>query len=98
MTVDKKESPKPDVTPELAFENGHWIFLNFHYPNTGSPNNENLLALLQQLKKERKKQGETSGWGQPVGEGATFPSPRQLLRTSIPHPGDAVSLPSVSSC
>jgi hypothetical protein len=41
--------------PELAFENGKWVFTNFHYGDSDIPANENLLSVLQQLKKERDK-------------------------------------------
>ena len=50
-----KKSAKPDVVPELVLENGHWIFINFHYENTGIPVNENLVSILQELKKSREK-------------------------------------------
>jgi hypothetical protein len=50
-----KKNTKPDVVPELAFQNGQWIFTNFHYGETSTPTNENLLSVLQQLKKERRK-------------------------------------------
>jgi hypothetical protein len=44
--------PKPDIVVELTRREGHWVFLNFRYPDQ---NPGDLLALLQQLKKDRKK-------------------------------------------
>jgi hypothetical protein len=49
----KKSSP--DVVPELALENGQWIFTNFHYGKTDIAVNENLVSVLQILKKDRRK-------------------------------------------
>jgi hypothetical protein len=54
----RKRSSNPDVVPELAFENGQWIFTNFHYGKTGSPVNENLVSVLQILKKDRRKKAK----------------------------------------
>jgi len=51
-----QKNSNPDVVPELAFENGQWIFTNFHYGKTASPVNENLVSVLQILKKDRRKQ------------------------------------------
>ena len=39
-----KRSAKPDVTPELVYKNGNWIFVNFQYSGTS-----NLAAILRQL-------------------------------------------------
>jgi hypothetical protein len=50
-----QKKSNPDVVPELAFENGQWIFMNFHYGKTDIPVNENLLSVLQILKKDRSK-------------------------------------------
>jgi hypothetical protein len=50
-----KKNPKPDVVPELALQNGKWIFVNFHYGDSDIPVNENLVSILQQLKKDREK-------------------------------------------
>jgi hypothetical protein len=50
-----KKSVKPDVTPELSNQGGHWIFENFHYQHTNIPENENLLSVLSTLKKDREK-------------------------------------------
>jgi hypothetical protein len=53
-----QKNSNPDVVPELAFENGQWIFTNFHYGKTGSPVNENLVSVLQILKKDRRKKAK----------------------------------------
>ena len=50
-----QKNSNPDVVPELAFEKGHWIFTNFHYGKTDIPVNENLVSVLQILKKDRRK-------------------------------------------
>ena len=50
-----KKKSTPDVVPELAFDSGQWIFTNFHYGKTDIPVNENLLSVLQILKKDRRK-------------------------------------------
>ena len=50
-----QKNSNPDVVPELAFENGQWIFTNFHYGKTDIPVNENLVSILQGLKKDRRK-------------------------------------------
>jgi Protein of unknown function (DUF3828) len=50
-----KKNSNPDVVPELVFENGQWVFTNFHYGKTSIPVNENLVSVLQILKKDRKK-------------------------------------------
>jgi Protein of unknown function (DUF3828) len=50
-----QKSSNPDVVPELAFDNGHWIFTNFHYGKTDIPANENLISILEVLKKDRQK-------------------------------------------
>jgi hypothetical protein len=49
------KNSNPDVVPELAFENGQWIFTNFHYGKTDIPVNENLVSILQILKKDRRE-------------------------------------------
>jgi hypothetical protein len=50
-----QKNSNPDVVPELAFEKGQWIFTNFHYGKTDIPVNENLLSVLQTLKKDRQE-------------------------------------------
>jgi hypothetical protein len=44
---DGKRSEQPIVIPELTY-NGHWRFVNFHYPN-----GDDLLTVLQSLKANR---------------------------------------------
>lgn len=53
-----RRNPKPDVTPELAFRNGKWQFVNFHYGKSDIPVNENLISILNVLKKDREKSGK----------------------------------------
>jgi hypothetical protein len=50
-----QKNSNPDAVPELALENGHWIFTNFHYGKTDIPVNENLVSILEVLKKDRQK-------------------------------------------
>jgi len=37
----------PQVVAELMRNDGRWEFVNFHYPDNTSPNNENLLRMLR---------------------------------------------------
>jgi len=41
------------VDPELKLENGQWVFVNFHYPGSETPRDENLIALLTGLRDDR---------------------------------------------
>lgn len=41
------QGEKPQVVAEMAFESGRWHFVNFHYPNSTNPDNENLLSVLR---------------------------------------------------
>jgi len=50
-----KKALDPDVIPELAFRNGSWVFVNFHYPGGKSPQDKDLLAMLKYLREERSK-------------------------------------------
>ena len=43
------------VTPELAQQNGHWVFVNFHYGKTEWTDDANLLSILKSLRGEREK-------------------------------------------
>lgn len=52
-TWDGKKSAKPDVVPELEYKDGHWIFVNFLYPESKEPENRNLISLLDAIKKAR---------------------------------------------
>lgn len=45
----------PDVTPELVSKNGRWLFVNFHYPNSKTPEGENLVSILMSLRERRSK-------------------------------------------
>ena len=42
-----KPQREPMVLAELKLEDGKWIFINFHYPNSTSEQNENLLNLIK---------------------------------------------------
>jgi len=44
--------------PSSPLKNGQWIFTNFHYGKTGSPVNENLVSVLQILKRDRRKKAK----------------------------------------
>ena len=52
-TADRRS--KPDATAELRFETGAWKFVNFHYGSENGPENENLMSILRQLKRDREK-------------------------------------------
>jgi hypothetical protein len=53
---DGKKHARPDVTPELTYQHGKWVFVNFHYAKDPKhPENENLLAVLRALREDRKK-------------------------------------------
>ncbi len=43
------------VLAELVRKNGHWLFVNFHYPG---PNGSDLLSLLKRLREERRKSAQ----------------------------------------
>jgi hypothetical protein len=45
-----KRGDKPDVIPELTWQNGSWVFVNFHYPHVRS----DLLRALTALRESRK--------------------------------------------
>jgi hypothetical protein len=49
------KTSKPDATSELRLETGHWKFVNFHYGGDSGPENENLVSILRQLKRDREK-------------------------------------------
>jgi hypothetical protein len=53
--ADGKKREKPAVVAELVFENGRWLFLNFHYPNCKDTKNCNLLSILKQLERQRQQ-------------------------------------------
>jgi hypothetical protein len=36
-----------EVIPELNFEHGRWVFVNFHYPNIPFPQSDDLLSLIR---------------------------------------------------
>lgn len=43
------------VDPELEFDNGKWTFINFHYPGSSNPNDENLIGYLIMLRNDRSR-------------------------------------------
>jgi Protein of unknown function (DUF3828) len=51
---DAKEGNKPDVMPELTQKDGHWVFVNFHYPPNAAGDND-LLDILKGLAADRAK-------------------------------------------
>ena len=51
-----KKSEKPVVMPELAREDGRWVFANFHYGSRKRPETENLLSILKNLRESRQKE------------------------------------------
>lgn len=48
-----KRLPKVVVEAEVASQSGHYVFTNFHYGKSEIKQNENLINVLQQLKKDR---------------------------------------------
>lgn len=55
-----KERETPDVTPELEFKDGRWIFLNFYFPSPSAPKARDLLGTLKAHREFRKKYGPGS--------------------------------------
>ncbi|MGD9679858.1 MAG: hypothetical protein AB7W16_01625 [Candidatus Obscuribacterales bacterium] len=52
---DGKQNAKADVIPEVASQSGRFIFVNFHYGKSEFPENENLVSVLDALKKSREQ-------------------------------------------
>ncbi len=50
-----KKSKDPDVMPELRMENGHWVFVDFLYPNPSRPEFRSLSSQLEYLRKFGEK-------------------------------------------
>jgi hypothetical protein len=44
---------REEVEPELTSKYGTWGFVNFHYPGTTRPSDENLIGQLNMLREER---------------------------------------------
>jgi hypothetical protein len=44
------------VIPELRRQDNRWVFVNFHYPDVTTPEDENLIDELQALRKQRDSQ------------------------------------------
>jgi len=53
-----EKNNKPDVVPEVALKNGHWVFVNFRYPSADSSENSDLLTMLKNLQTERQKKSK----------------------------------------
>ena len=51
------EYKMPGVMPELAHENGRWIFVNFYYPSPSNLKSSNLLSELKAAHESWKAQG-----------------------------------------
>ena len=41
------QGKEPQVVAEIVFKGSRWQFVNFHYPDSTSPDNENLLRILR---------------------------------------------------
>lgn len=52
-----RKSQKPDVTAELVYKNGHWLFVNFHYNGIAKqyPQSADLVSILKLLRKDRER-------------------------------------------
>lgn len=53
MTEGKRPA-RPAVTPELSYENGKWVFTNFHYGKGADGSDDNLIAALKGLAESRR--------------------------------------------
>lgn len=49
--ISGKRSQEPGVIPELMYEKGHWLFVNFRYPG-----DDDLLTILKLMKASRESQ------------------------------------------
>jgi len=50
-----KKSETPDVTPELVFRKGHWVFANFYFPSPSDTKAWNVLEGLRRIREEEDK-------------------------------------------
>jgi len=50
----EKESEKPDVVAELILKDGQWVYVDFHYPNSETPDSRSLLRMLRFLRKPQE--------------------------------------------
>jgi hypothetical protein len=62
--------PGPQVIAEITMLDGHWAFLNFHYPDSTCAENENLLANLKFLLSAESSRGPS-----PCASGRSSPVP-----------------------
>jgi hypothetical protein len=54
-----EQEKRPQVIAEMIFRDNRWQFVNFHYPDNTSPDNESLLSILRY--RYRPKQGRAGG-------------------------------------
>ena len=53
--IPEGENPaKPHVVPELTLAGQQWVFVNFHYPDSPYPEDENLISILRGLREDRQ--------------------------------------------
>jgi len=62
--ASRKRAEEPAVTPELVFQDGHWVFVNFHYGK-----DSDLVGTLKQLQIERRKSVKSTHSTPPRGPG-----------------------------
>ena len=43
------------IVPDLEFEDGRWVFTNFHYPDSPYPQSENLLGMISTYLKSARE-------------------------------------------
>jgi hypothetical protein len=54
--VSSSNSPsRPDLVPELTFNDGRWLFVNFHYGRSERSDDENLIDILKRLQHDREQ-------------------------------------------
>jgi len=54
IACDNVTAENPAVTVELVMRNGHWIFVNFHYPDP-KPSGSDLLSILKGNQRGRQQ-------------------------------------------
>ena len=57
LECENVAAEKPTVTAEVMAKDGHWMFVNFRYPDP-KPSGTDLLSTLQALKKDREGQSK----------------------------------------
>ena len=58
---DGKEDTSPDVTPQLAFKDEQWVFVNFYFPSPSAPKSWNVLDALSKARQEWIRRGLIKG-------------------------------------